>query len=514
MPKTLVFLLGDQLNLSIAALNQLNKSNTIVLMAEVRQESTKVPSHKVRTVMFLSAMRHFKEILTANGYAVDYIALDTPDNTHTLHTELKRALDRHKPEKVVITEPGEWQIQQDLIAVLEASKVAYECRDDDLFLSSVKDFKAHAKGRKQLRMEFFYREMRKRYDILMENGKPLQDQWNFDAKNRGSFGKKGPGLLPIAPQFPPDEITQAVIQTVDAHFPENPGQLSYFDWPVTTEQATVLLDFFVAYLLPQFGQYQDAMWTGQPYLYHSKLSAALNLKLLNPLTVIKKAEQAYYDGQAPIEAVEGFIRQILGWREYIRGMYWLFMPAYTTMNFFDADEPLPELFWTGKTTMYCLKETVQQTLDYGYAHHIQRLMVTGLFSLMLGVKPGEIHAWYLAVYLDAVEWAELPNVLGMSQFVDGGKLASKPYVATGKYIQRMSNYCNACHYDPAESTGDKACPFTTFYWDFLDRHQSKLKANQRMGLQLRNLTRLTDQQREAIQAKAKAYRNALRAGGL
>jgi deoxyribodipyrimidine photolyase-related protein len=286
-------------------------------------------------------------------------------------------------------------------------------------------------------------------------------------------------------------------------FRDHPGSLSDFDWPVTLFQARTALSDFIVNRLPDFGDYQDAMWTGQPWLYHSRLSAAMNVKILNPREVVSAAEEAYRTGRAPLAAVEGFIRQILGWREYVRGIYWRFMPEYLERNALKATRPLPDFYWTGDTDFACLKAAIGQTLQFGYAHHIQRLMVTGLFALLLGVDPKHVHEWYLAVYVDAVEWVELPNTLGMSQFADGGIMASKPYCASGKYIQRMSNYCQGCRYDPAESTGETACPFTTLYWDFLMRHEAMLAANPRTVMQVKNLNRLSNEKKSAIRSQAK-----------
>jgi len=291
---------------------------------------------------------------------------------------------------------------------------------------------------------------------------------------------------------------------VEARFATHPGRLYSFAWPVTREQALVSLQRFIAERLPSFGRYQDAMWPGDPWLYHSHLSAALNLKLLNPREVVGAAVAAYHAGDAPLPAVEGFVRQILGWREYVRGIYWTRMPGYVELNELDAREDLPTWYWTGVTDMACLRDALAQTLSHGYANHIQRLMVTGLYALLLGVRPQQVHAWYLAVYVDAVEWVELPNALGMSQYADGGLMASKPYVATGKYIQRMSPYCQGCRYDPAQRTGETACPFTTLYWDFLMRHEARLTANPRMSLQVKNVARLSDAQKQAIRERAAA----------
>jgi deoxyribodipyrimidine photolyase-related protein len=397
-------------------------------------------------------------------------------------------------------------VWQSLQAVVEEAGLALQVCEDRHFFSSVREFAAHASGRKSLRLEYFYRELRRRHGVLLHEGQPVGGQWNFDADNRESFGARGPGMLPPRATFEPDALTREVIALVETRFAQHPGTLASFAWPVTRAQALQALQSFVEQRLPLFGRYEDAMWPGEPWLYHSQLSAALNLKLLTAREVVTAAEDAFHAGQVPLESAEGFIRQILGWREYVRGIYWTQMPGYAERNALDASQDLPAWYWTGDTDMACLRDTLTQTLQHGYAHHIQRLMVTGLFALLLGVEPRRLHEWYLAVYVDAVEWAELPNTLGMSQYADGGVMASKPYVASGKYLQRMSNHCGGCRYDPARSTGAKACPFTTLYWDFLARHEARLRANPRMAMQLRNLARLDAEARAAIEAQAQALR--------
>ena len=348
------------------------------------------------------------------------------------------------------------------------------------------------------------------HGILMQDGKPAGGQWNFDQDNRGAFGKEGPGVVRKPLRFKPDAITSEVIQLVNTEFADHPGSLADsidgFGWPVNRKQALQALDDFIKHRLALFGTYQDAMWTGEPWLYHAHIASALNLKLLSAQEVVSAAEEAYKKKLAPLAAVEGFIRQILGWREYVRGIYWMNMPDYLERNMLAASQPLPDFFWTGDTEMTCLRESIQQTLRTGYAHHIQRLMVTGLYSLLAGIHPKAVHEWYLSVYVDAVEWVELPNVLGMSQYADGGVMASKPYAASGKYIDRMSNYCKGCRFDPAKSTGKDACPITTLYWDFLMRHEALLAKNPRMVMQIRNLNRLSAADRKAIQAQAQQHR--------
>ncbi|RMH08831.1 MAG: cryptochrome/photolyase family protein [Armatimonadetes bacterium] len=504
--RNLVLILGDQLDRRSAALDGFDPTCDAVWMAEVAEEATYVWSHKARIAIFLSAMRRHRDWLRQQGYTVHYHALDDPQNQGSFASELTRAIKQHQPRKLVVVEPGEWRVLQSLKQTAQQLGVPLEIRPDRHFLITIDEFKRHAAGRKQLRLEFFYREMRQRTGILMEGKQPVGGAWNFDAENRKTFGTQGPGLVPQPIRFAPDAITQEVIRLVETRFPDHPGSLRAFDWAVTPEQAEQALDDFIENRLPLFGPYQDAMWTGEPYLYHSRLSSAINLKLLDPRVVIQKAVDAYRQNHAPLQSVEGFVRQLLGWREYIRGVYWLYMPDYLERNALNAHADLPDFYWTGETDMNCLRETVRQTLQHGFAHHIQRLMVTGLYALLLGVHPKQVHAWYLAIYVDAVEWVELPNVYGMSQFADGGLMASKPYIASGKYLQRMSNYCASCRYKPDQATGDDACPFTTLYWDFLMRHESAFANHPRLGQQIRNLRRLSEADKQAIRRQAAALR--------
>ena len=502
----LVLVLGDQLDISATALDGFDPAQDQLWMAEVAQESEHVWSAKQRTTVFLSAMRHFAAELRAKSWPLHYVTLDAPDNCGTLASELAKAIATYRPQTLVMTAPGDWRVLQDLRGAALAAKVPMDVRDDLHFFSTVRDFAAHAKGRKQLRLEYWYRELRQKTGILMDGKAPVGGQWNFDADNRASFGAKGPGAVPPPTRFAPDATTQAVIALVNTRFASHPGSVAEFGWPVTRAQALLALGAFIQERLPFFGEHQDAMWEGDVWLYHSHLACAMNLKLLGAREVVAAAEAAYRAGAAPLPAVEGFIRQILGWREYVRGIYWTQMPDYEERNALGATADLPAFYWTGDTDMACLRDAIGQTLRHGYAHHIQRLMVTGLYALLLGVKPQQVHQWYLAVYVDAVEWVELPNTLGMSQFADGGVMASKPYAASGKYIQRMSNHCKGCRFDPALSVGASACPFTTLYWDFLLRHETTLTANPRMGMQLKNLARLSTDQRGAIVAQASAHR--------
>jgi len=504
--RTLVVVLGDQLDLEAAAFDGFDPAQDAVWMAEVDEESTHVWSSKQRIALFLAAMRHFAQALQAAGRPLHYRRLDDPGNLGSLAAELQATLAKLAPQRVVMTAPGDWRVWQSLQAVVEGGGLALEIREDRHFFSTVREFAAHAKGRKSLRLEYFYRELRQRHDVLMHEGQPIGGQWNFDADNREAFGPEGPGPVPARATFEPDALTREVMALVETRFAQHPGTLASFAWPVTRAQALHALHLFIEQRLPLFGRYEDAMWPGEPWLYHSQLSAALNLKLLTAREVVQAAEAAYRTGKVPLESAEGFIRQVLGWREFVRGIYWTQMPGYLERNALDARQDLPAWYWTGHTDMACLRDAITQTLAHGYAHHIQRLMVTGLFALLLGVRPQQVHAWYLAVYVDAVEWVELPNTLGMSQYGDGGLLASKPYVATGRYIQRMGGPCAGCRYDPAQRTGDRACPYTTLYWDFLMRHEELLARNARMALQVKNVARLSPAEREAVAQRADAIR--------
>jgi deoxyribodipyrimidine photolyase-related protein len=508
----IVFVLGDQLDLDAAGFDGFRPTEDLVLMAEVDEESRHVWSSKQRIALFLSAMRHFAQALQARGWPIAYWPIDHPENPGRLQDVLVAAVARYQPQAVILTAPGDWRVYAAIKEAVAQTRCRLDIREDRHFFSSVQAFSAFTRERKQLRLEYWYRQLRSRENILMRDGAPEGGAWNFDAENRGSFGKNGPGPVPAPTRFAPDAVTEEVIALVNQRFKDHPGMVSAssegFGWPVTREEALTCLQRFVKERLPLFGQYQDAMWTDEPWLYHAHLSSSLNQKLLSAREVVDAAVLAYREGAAPLPAVEGFVRQVLGWREYVRGIYWTQMPEYASRNALDAQAPLPGFFWTGKTEMRCLSQVIGQTLQTGYAHHIQRLMVTGLYCLLLGVRPEEVHAWYLSVYVDAVEWVELPNTLGMSQYADGGVMASKPYAASGKYIARMSNYCKGCRFNPAESLGSKACPFTTLYWDFLDRHAPVLAKNPRMVMQIKNLSRLPAEVRAEIRAQAQAHRRA------
>jgi deoxyribodipyrimidine photolyase-related protein len=505
--RTLVIVLGDQLDADAAAFDGFDPAHDAVWMAEAAEESTHVWSTKPRITMFLAAMRHFAEEQRAAGRPLHYLRLDGAGPRDSLASALQHSLQALRPQRLRLTAPGDWRVWKAIEATAAAAGVPLSLCEDRHFYGTVREFAAHARGRKTLRLEYFYREQRQRHGVLLDaDGKPEGGAWNFDADNRQAFGAEGPaGLLPRH-GFAPDALTREVIALVNRRFAGHPGTLDHFDWPVNRAQALQALRHFIEQRLPLFGRWQDAMWPGEPWLYHSHLSAALNLKLLRPREVVMAAEAAYRAGHAPLAAVEGFVRQILGWREYVRGIYWTQMPGYAELNALNASADLPSWYWSGETDMACQRDAITQTLRHGYAHHIQRLMVTGLYAQLLGVQPRQVHEWYLAVYVDAVEWVELPNTLGMSQYADGGLMASKPYAASGKYIQRMGGGCAGCRYDPAQRSGDRACPYTTLYWDFLMRHELQLLRNPRMALQARNVARLDAAERRALLQRADAIR--------
>lgn len=505
--RNLVVVLGDQLDLEASGFDGFDPLLDAVWMAEVAEESTHVWSSKQRTALFLSAMRHSAAEMRAAGRVVHYTALDDPEGRGTLADQLTVDVVRLEPASLVMTAPGDWRVLESLRRVAAQADIPLEIREDRHFFCTVREFAAHVGERSTLRMEYFYREQRRRFGILMTpEGKPEGGAWNYDAENRKAFPAQGPGMVPPRAVFAPDEITRDVLTLVAARFADHPGRLDTFAWPVSRAQALESLTLFIDERLPWFGDAQDAMWPGEPWLWHAHLSAAMNLKLLHPREVVAAAEAAYRAGHAPLASTEGFIRQILGWREYVRGIYWTQMPEYARHNALDAHEPLPAWYWTGDTSMACLADAIGTTLENGYAHHIQRLMVTGLYALLLGVEPTDLHAWYLAVYVDAVEWVELPNTMGMSQFADGGLMGSKPYAASGAYISRMSPHCRACPFDPQKRIGADACPITTLYWDFLMRNETTLAANPRMALQVRNARLLDEEERAAISGRAAAIR--------
>ena len=501
---TLRLVLGDQLSPAIASLADIDPARDVVLMCEVAEEATYVPHHRKKIAFVFSAMRHFAGELRARGLVVDYVRLDDPANTGSFDGEVARAVARHRARRVVVAEPGEWRLRAAMQRWPAALGVPVELREDTRFFCSAARFARWAQGRRELRMEFFYREMRREHGVLLDaSGAPEGGAWNFDRENRKPLPRDARPPRRIG--FEPDATTREVLDLVEARFPGNFGDLHPFDLAVTREDAQRALAAFMRDCLPLFGDHQDAMKEGEPFLWHAVVSPQLNAGLLDPRDVVRAAEAEHDAGRAPINAVEGFVRQVLGWREFVRGIYWLRMPGYAESNALDARRPLPGFYWTGETDMNCMRQAIGDTRRHAYAHHIQRLMVTGNFALLAGIAPREIEAWYLAVYADAYEWVELPNVHGMAIFADGGYLASKPYAASGKYIDRMSDYCKGCAYDVSDSEGERACPFNHLYWSFLMRNAELLSRNPRMAMPYRNLARFDPARRARLLARSTRF---------
>lgn len=501
--KTLRVILSNQLSKTISCLDGVDVDHDIILLCESKEEFTHVKHHKKKIAFLLSAMRHFVHELVEKGYKVIHSKLDDAENTGSVAQEIVRIAKLKKVDAIVMTLPAEYRLLHDITKALKHIDIPYEMREDTSFLATREEFNAWARDRKDLRMEFFYRQMRQKHNILMHQGKPIGGQWNYDAENR-----KVPQEtlnIPAAYHAKPDDITREVMQLVATHFPDHFGDLEPFYFAVTRRQALNALKVFIEERLPHFGDYQDAMLQGEPWMYHSHISFYLNCGLLQPLECIQAAEQALYDKHASLNSVEGFIRQILGWREYVRGIYWLKMPEYKTLNFFDAQRPLPDLYWTGITQMNCMKQAVLETKKNAYAHHIQRLMVLGNFALIAGIHPDAVNEWYLIVYADAFEWVELPNVTGMVLFADGGMLGSKPYAASGAYINKMSDYCKTCVFKVEHKNGPKACPFNYLYWDFLLRNRKSLAGNHRLKMVYATLDRMDPERLQNIHSDAKLF---------
>ncbi len=500
--KRLVLVLGDQLTPGLSSLRAADPRDSVVLMAEVRAEASYVRHHKKKIAFLFSAMRHFAGELRSIGWSVDYVRLDDPRNSGSLGGEVERARARHGANEVVVTEPGEWRLMRDMLGWPDTTLLP-----DARFIAGPGEFERWAKGRRALRMEYFYREMRRNTGLLMDGDKPCGGRWNFDKDNRrpASFDL----LTPEPRRFEPDAITLEVLALTQREFPEHFGDITPFWFAVTRRDAEAAFADFLHHALTGFGDFQDAMLRDSKSLYHAVISLYLNCGLLDPLAVCRAVEAEYRAGRAPLNAAEGFIRQVIGWREYVRGVYWLKMPDYADSNVLCATRPLPQFYWTGETDMACLRACIAQTREEAYAHHIQRLMVTGAFALMAGVDPREIHEWYLIVYADAYEWVETPNTLGLSQYADGGLIASKPYAASGAYIDRMSDYCGACAHDVRAKTGERACPFNLLYWDFIARHRDRFARNPRMTQVVRAYDRFDDARKREIAAEAARFLDAL-----
>jgi deoxyribodipyrimidine photolyase-related protein len=505
--RSLHFVLGDQLTRDAAGLDGLDPARDRVLMAEVDEEATYVRHHKQKIAFLFSAMRHFAAALAAEGVGVDYVRLDDAANTGSFTGELERAVDRLGPERIVCMEPGEWRVREMMLAWSDRLGLPVEIREDDRFFCSRARFARWAGERQTLRMELFYREMRRETGLLIEGDRPAGGRWNFDAQNRKPL--PADTAVPKRRDFGPDPLTREVLALVGERFSDHFGDLEPFGWAVTREDALTALRQFIAHRLPRFGDYQDAMKTGAPFLHHAVISPYLNAGLLGAREVCVAAEQAWKAGKAPLNAVEGFIRQILGWREYVRGIYWLRMPDYAASNALGAGRALPWFYWSGETDLNCVAQVVAETRAHAYAHHIQRLMVTGNFALLAGIDPAEVEAWYLTVYADAYDWVELPNTHGMALFADGGVLGSKPYAASGAYIDRMSDYCGGCRYDPKRKDGPDACPFNSLYWNFLIGNEAKLGRNPRLAPAYRTLARMQPARREQIVRDSRAFLDGL-----
>ncbi len=501
----LVLVLGDQLSPDTAALKAADKAQDVVVMAEVTGEGTSVPHHPQKIALILTAMRKFAAALQADGWRVAYTRLEDPENSQTISGELLRRAAETGAGGVLATRPGEWRV----IADLEALPLPVTLLADDRFLCSEPEFATWAEGRKALRMEYFYRDMRRKTGLLMQGDKPAGGQWNYDHDNRKPAATDLFRPQPL--RFAPDAVTEAVLALVEARFPHF-GRLRPFGWATDRAGALAALADFVTHRLPRFGEEQDAMLAGEPWLSHAVISPYLNIGLLSPIEVCRAAETAWQAGLVPINAAEGFIRQIIGWREFVRGIWAMQGPDYAGRNALGHGRALPGVYWGKPTKMACMAASVAQTRDLAYAHHIQRLMVTGNFALLAGVDPAEVHEWYLAVYIDAFEWVEAPNVIGMSQFADGGVVGSKPYVSSGAYIDRMSDYCGGCSYRVKEKTGEKACPFNLLYWDFLVRHRERFRSNARMGQMYRVWDGMEAGHRERVLAGAAGFLARLEAG--
>jgi deoxyribodipyrimidine photolyase-related protein len=527
--RTLAVVFGDQLDLDAPLIASLDPARDVVLMMEVAAESTHVPSHVQRTLLFLSAMRHFAGALRERGISVRYVSLDDPDNSQSFDSEVARAGGELQPSEIACTHPGEWRVLRMVESWRERLGVPVRIVPDAHFLTDTETFAGWARGRASLTMEYFYREQRKRLGYLMKGrgraATPEGGVWNFDKENRLPFGADGPKPPPRLPlRYKPDAVTRDVFKAMQRVLPNLPGtlgpkhSLESFAWPVTRAQALAALADFVTHRLANFGAYEDAMWTDTPYVYHSTLSAPLNLKLLNPRECCDAAIAAYRKGEAPLASVEAFVRQLIGWREFIRGVYWYEGEGYAQRNGLDSRGELPEFYWSGRTDMACMSHCVGQVVEHGFGHHIQRLMVTGNFALLAGVHPKKVSDWYLGMFIDGVDWVTLPNALGMVMHADKrsgsspgvtGVVGTKPYAASGRYIDRMSNYCRGCRYDPEKRTGADACPFTVLYWDFLIRNRERLARNQRMTMILKNVDRLDDGVRVEITTSAATLRRRL-----
>lgn len=501
---TLRLILGDQLNPKHSWYRHTDPDVLYVLM-ELRQETDYVVHHIQKVVGFFAAMRRFAARLEQKGHRVIYLSLNDPENHVTLEGNLLRLVKTHGISRFEYQFPDEYRLDRQLEEFADRLGLPGDPVDTEHFLTGRYHVARFFSGRKQFVMEPFYRDVRKRLGVLMDDDEPVGGRWNWDIENRSKWTGGVP--IPEPKRWSNDcvdivgDIESAGVKTIGSVDPKA------FPWPVDRRQALAQLRYFVEHLLPRFGTYQDALTMESGTLFHSRLSFALNVKLLHPGEVVHRAIEAWQasDGEISLPQIEGFVRQIIGWREYIRGMYWAFMPEAETDNFFGFTRPLPGFYWTGDTRMNCVRHAVTQSLDTAYAHHIQRLMVTGNFALLAGVAPSEVERWYLGIYIDAVQWVELPNTMGMSQYADGGRLATKPYVASANYMHKMSDYCGGCRYDRRKRVGENACPFNSLYWNFLIENRMKLEANHRMRIVYRQLDRMDEREKAALQKQAASY---------
>ena len=499
--KKLRLILGDQLNSQHSWLLETDQ-DTMYCLFEMRQETDYVTHHIQKVVGYFTAMRNFADELKKAKHSVVYFQINDKKNTQSLVENLALLIKEHNIEKFEYLSPDEYRLDQQLKGFSKDLKIDSEVFSSEHFYTEREDLTTFFKGKKQFLMENFYRNMRKKHQILMVDKQPEGGKWNFDASNRKKW--KGDTLIPQEISF--DTNVEDVLSDIEKAGIKTIGKINpkYFEYPISRKQSLEQLTYFCEHLLVHFGDYQDAMHTDKIYLYHSRISFAMNSKIISPREVVNTVLETYraQENKIDISQVEGFIRQILGWREYMRGMYWMLMPDYKKENFLENKNKLPDFFWTGKTKMNCLKNAVNNSLENGYAHHIQRLMITGNFALLTQIHPDEIDAWYLGIYVDAIEWVQLPNTRGMSQFADGGKIATKPYVSSGSYISKMGNYCDACVYKKAKKFEDDACPFNTLYWNFLDEKQEKLSSNFRMKMMYSVLNKMSSEDRSKIKEKA------------
>lgn len=501
---TLRLILGDQLDPQHSWFGSVDDGIVYVLM-EVRQETDYVLHHAQKILAIFAAMREHARQLREAGHRVRYVAIDDPSNRQSIPGNLEALMSHYSARRLEYQQPDEWRLDRQLAEWCAAQTFDTEAVESEHFYTARTEMAAVFAGRRHWLMEHFYRRMRRRHSVLMEEGgEPAGGRWNYDHDNR----KPWPGTPAAPADARPAHDHGALWASIEAAGVKSFGdpQARAFRWPLDRREALAALNHFIQHALPHFGDYEDAMSTQSPRLFHSLLSFALNTKMLRPQEVVQKAEAAWRAGQAPLAAVEGFVRQILGWREYVRGIYWCHMPGYEERNALAHTTPLPRWFWDGDTRMNCLRQAVGQSLQTAHAHHIQRLMVIGNFALLAGLDPHAVHLWYLGVYIDAFEWVEAPNTVGMSQFADGGLIATKPYVSSAAYIARMSDYCRGCRYDHRARTGERACPFNALYWDFFARHETRLSQNARLVMPYRQLEKMKGPTLEAVRERAASLR--------